>query len=73
MINGKEELLHDIRVANFIEAYRFSCISKRDKWYSFSNIEWDPILREIKIEAISNFIDSSYTINQVIKQDTVPK
>ena len=73
MINGKEELLHDIRVANFIEAYRFSCISKRDKWYSFSNIEWDPILSEIKIEAIINFNDSSYTINQIIRQDTIPK
>lgn len=72
MINTREELFHDSNLSDFVESYRISIISKRDKWYSFSNITWNPHIREIGIYSFINFSDFLITGNQIIK-DTVPK
>lgn len=72
MINTREELFRDSNLPDFVESYRISVISKRDKWYSFSNITWNPHIREIGIYSLINFSDFFVTGSQFIK-DTVPK
>ncbi|MEJ5360569.1 MAG: hypothetical protein WBK20_04030 [Spirochaetota bacterium] len=72
MINTREELFHDSNLPDFVESYRISVISKRDKWYSFSNITWNPHINEIGIYSLINFLDFFVTGSQFIK-DTVPK
>lgn len=72
MINAKEELFHDNNLPDFVESYRISVISKRDKWYSFSHITWNPRIHEVEIYSLINFSDFIVTGNQIIK-DTVPR
>lgn len=72
MINTREELLHDTNVPDFVESYRISVISKRDKWYSFSNISWNPYLGQMVVNSFFNFSDFFVHSNQIIK-DTIPR
>jgi hypothetical protein len=72
MINSREELFHDSNVPDFVESYRIHVISKRDKWYSFSNITWNPHSSEMGIYSLINCFDFFVTGSQCI-QDTVPK
>jgi len=72
MVNTKDDFLHDIRLPDFVESYRISTISKRDKWYSFSIFSWDPSMCSISIHSLYNFLDYSVTNHQIIK-DANPK
>lgn len=72
MINTKEELFHESSLPDFVESYRIHVISKRDKWYGFSNITWNPHIHEMAIYSLFNFSDFSVTSNQIIK-DAIPK
>ncbi|MCX8123423.1 MAG: hypothetical protein N3F66_04580 [Spirochaetes bacterium] len=72
MINTREELLHESSLPDFVESYRISVISKRDKFYGFSNITWIPQIHEIGIYSFFNYSDFATTSNQIIK-DSAPK